>query len=59
MKAEFDNRVNQSYELGVLLDGPHGPVLRVAAGYESGVSERGQAQDAVENFFRLGITLGD
>ena len=59
MKAEFDNRVNQSWELGVLLDGPHGPVLRVAAGYESGVSERGQAQEAVENFFRLGITLGD
>jgi hypothetical protein len=59
MKAEFADRVNQSYEVGVLLDGPRGPVLRVAAGYESGVSERGQAQDTVENFFRLGITLGD
>ena len=59
MKAEFANRVNQSYELGVLLNGSQGPVLRVAAGYESGVTERGQAQDAVENFFRLGITLGD
>jgi hypothetical protein len=59
MKTEFASRVNQSYELGVLLDGPHGPVLRVAAGYEGGVSERGQVQPVVENFFRLGITLGD
>ena len=59
MKAEFDNMVNQSYELGVLLDGPRGPVMRVAAGYERGPSERGQARDTVEEFFRLGITLGD
>ena len=55
MKAENAGRVNQSYELGVR----YGTAFRVAAGYETGVSERGQQQPHEEHFFRLGVTLGD
>jgi hypothetical protein len=55
MKAENAGRVNQSYELGVR----YGQAFRVAAGYEAGVSERGQLQPHIEHFFRLGVTLGD
>jgi len=55
MKSENEYRVNQSYELGVR----YGKAFRVAAGYEAGVSERGQLQPGVEHFFRLGVTLGD
>ena len=55
MKAENAGRVNQSYEIGVR----YGQAFRVAAGYESGVSERGQVQPGIEHFFRLGVTLGD
>ena len=55
MKSENENRVNQSYEVGVR----HGTAFRVAAGYEGGVSERGQLQPRVEHFFRLGVTLGE
>ena len=55
MKAENESRVNQSYELGA----SYRTAFRVTAGYEAGVSERGQFQPHVEHFFRLGVTLGD
>ena len=55
MKAENADRVNQSYELGVR----YGKAFRVTAGYESGASERGQVEPGVEQFFRLGVVLGD
>jgi hypothetical protein len=55
MKAENAGRVNQSYEVGVRYQRD----FRIAAGYEAGVSERGQFQPTVEHFFRLGVVLGD
>lgn len=59
MKRENANRVNQSYELGVRLARGRGFPMRVAAGYTTGVSERGQLWRRAESFFRLGVTLGD
>jgi hypothetical protein len=55
LKAENADRVNQSYEMGFAL----APAARIAAGYETGMSERGQRHDHVEHFFRLGVVLGD
>jgi hypothetical protein len=59
MKSENANRVNQSYEVGLRLGGSSGDALRIAAGYESGISERGQLWRTEEQFFRLSIAFGE
>lgn len=59
MKSENAQRVNQSYELGVRLAQGRSFPLRVAAGYTTGHSERGQLWRRAESFFRLGVALGD
>ncbi len=59
IKAENEYRVNQSYQAGVRIGRVPGRIVRFALGYESGVSERGQAWRQAERFVRVGVTLGD
>ena len=58
-KAENDMRVNQTYRAGVRLEGaPGGHAVRIALGYDSGVSERGQFWQTPESYVSLGLTFG-
>lgn len=59
MKAENAYRVNQSYEVGIRLGRGTGSGLRLAAGYQNGVSERGQAWQTPERYFSVGASFGD
>jgi hypothetical protein len=59
-KAENAMRVNQSYRAGVRLAGaPGGNALRIALGYDSGRSERGQFWQTTENYLSFGLSFGD
>ncbi|MEP7027870.1 MAG: DUF1207 domain-containing protein [Candidatus Eisenbacteria bacterium] len=59
LKAEVENRVNQSYQAGVRIGREPGRRVRISVGYEAGMSERGQAWQRSEHFLRAGIALGD
>jgi hypothetical protein len=59
-KAENAMRVNQSYRAGVRLAGaPGGNALRIALGYDTGRSERGQFWQGSESYLSFGCSFGD
>jgi hypothetical protein len=58
-KAENEMRVNQSYRAGIRLAGePGGSAFRIALGYDTGHSERGQKWQTPENYISLGCSFG-
>lgn len=58
-KAENRMRMNQSYRAGVRLGGvAAGNAFRIALGYDTGLSERGQAYRMADRYVSLGCTFG-
>ena len=59
-KAENEMRFGQSYRAGVRLAGePGGNAFRIALGYDTGPSERGQVWQKSESYISLVASFGD
>lgn len=58
-RAENNGRINQSYVIGVETKGGPGHTFRVLAGYDNGISERGQFWQTPEEHFTLGLSFSD
>jgi hypothetical protein len=52
-------RVTQGYRAGLRLPGGPGNGVRLAIGYDDGISERGQLFDTAERRFSIGAAFGD